>query len=123
MRTYLRADKTSNGLLGSTNGLVPAAAGAVRVVAGHTRGRGREARELGSGVRGWHVVSIRYTSARAKERGKHTIVLSLGLLLLGFALDLILRGTEDAADGRLDSASSRVDVRLEGGGVVVGRHG
>lgn len=52
-----------------------------------------------------------------------SIVLDISLVLLGLASSLVAGVASQAAEGILDSASSRVDVGLESGGVVVvGRH-
>lgn len=99
--TYLTPNNPAQRLLGRANRLVPRAGGAVRVVARHAGGRGRRAGELDSRVR--------------------RVVLGLRLVLLGLALSLVARGAEEGADGVLDGTGGRVDVGLEGGGVV--RHG
>lgn len=54
-----------------------------------------------------------------------SIVLGVGLLLLGVGLSLVLGVARNAGDGSLDGPSCRVNVGLEGGGllaVLVVRH-
>jgi hypothetical protein len=100
--TYLGTNKTTERLLSRAHGLVVATGGSVGVVLGDTRCGSSEARDLCGGMRG--------------------VVLGLGLVLLALALDLVASAAGQAAEGVLNGASGRVDVRLEGGCVIVGRH-
>lgn len=99
----LDSESVANGLLGRAGSLVPAASGAVRVVGGDAGGSDSGAGDLDGGLGG--------------------IVLKLRLILLGLAVVLVACVASDGADGRLDCASDAVDSGLEGGSVVVGRHG
>lgn len=100
--TYLRADEVSDHLLSAADGLVPATFLALRIILGDgSAARGGVACESAAGLRG--------------------VVLDLGLVLLGLTLLLVGRAASEVAEKGLGSARGRVNVGLEGRGVLV-RH-
>ena len=101
--THLGADEPTQRLLRGSDSLVPRPGRPVRVVLGH--GARRRSREAG-----------------ALERRVRRVVFGLALVLLDLTLGLVACAARQVADGVLDGARSRVDVRLESGRVVVG-HG
>jgi hypothetical protein len=96
---YLTANNIADELLACTNSLVPRTLLAVWIISRNTAGGGSEAWALGRGVA--------------------QVVLDISLVLLGDALVLVAGGAGEVAEGLLDGAGGRVDVGLDGRGVIV----